>query len=249
MTAGERALSGTLVELADTLVSDYDLADYLDKLLGHAVEAVGGAGGGVMLARDPGRDPVKLELLASTNERVRSLEVFELQRDEGPCVDSFREGAQVFEANLTASTRWPLFTPAALDLGFHSVFAFPMRLRGEVIGAMNVFTVGEQHLDRAEVAIGQALADVATIGLLHQRSIREAAQLTEQLQAALTSRVVIEQAKGMLAEREGVEMEEAFGILRTYSQNTNQKLSLVAELLLDRTLSPDVLRGRSPRLG
>lgn len=228
MTAGERALSDTLVELADTLVSDYDLADFLDRLLGHAVAAVGGAGGGVMLARDPGQEPIALELLASTNERVRSLEVFELQRNEGPCVDSFREGVQVFEANLPASRRWPLFTPAALELGFHSVFAFPMRLRGQVIGSLNLFRGQSQDVDPDGVAMAQAYADMATIGILQQRAAREARDLAANLQGALNSRVVIEQAKGVLAERVGYEMDEAYQAMRWYARQNNLRMREVA---------------------
>jgi GAF domain-containing protein len=228
MTAGERALSATLVELADTLVSDYDLADYLDRLLGYAVAAVGGTGGGVMLAPDPRREPMTLELLASTDERVRSLEVFELQRDEGPCVESFREGAQVFEANLSASRRWPLFTPAALELGFHSVFAFPMRLRGQVIGALNLFRGLSQDVDPDGVAMAQAYADMATIGILQQRAAREARELAANLQGALNSRVVIEQAKGVLAERVGYEMDEAYQAMRWYARQHNLRLREVA---------------------
>ena len=242
MTAGERTLSGTLVELADTLVSDYDLADYLDKLLGHAVAAVGGAGGGVMLARDPGRDPVMLELLASTNERVRSLEVFELQRDEGPCVDSFREGTQVFEANLAGSSRWPLFTPAALDLGFHSVFAFPMRLRGQVIGALNLFRGQSQDVDPHGVAMAQTYADMATIGILQQRAAHEARDLAANLQGALNSRVVIEQAKGMLAERVGYEMDEAYQAMRWYARSNNVRLREVAAGVVGGSLAASEFR-------
>jgi len=240
-------LSEVFVELADTLVADFDVVDFMTLLTVRCVEVLGATEAGVLLA-DPG---TTLRSVASSHETARLLDLYELQAQEGPCLDCYRTGQRVVNHQLAGDEQpWPRFSAHARSLGFDTVHALPLRLRGEVIGAMmNVFTVGEQHLDQAEVAIGQALADVATIGLLHQRSIREAAQLTEQLQAALTSRVVIEQAKGMLAEREGVDMELAFEILRTYSQNTNQKLSLVAQLLLDRTLSPDVLRGRSPRLG
>lgn len=239
MTVDERALSATLVELADTLVSDYDLTDYLDRLLGHAVAAVGGAGGGVMLAADPHRNPVTLQLLASTDERVRSLEVFELQRDEGPCVDSFREGAQVIEANLPASDRWPLFTPAALELGFHSVYAFPMRLRGQVIGALNLFRGQSQDVNPDGVAMAQVYADMATIGILQQRAAREARELAANLQGALNSRVVIEQAKGVLAERIGYEMDEAYQALRWYARHRNLRLRDVAAGVVGGTLAAD----------
>ena len=246
MTADERALSATLVELADTLVTDYDLAEYLDMLLGHAVAAVGGAGGGVMLAEDPRHDPIRLQLLASTDERVRSLEVFELQRAEGPCVDSFREGTQVFEANLPESDRWPVFTPAALELGFHSVFAFPLRLRGQVIGALNLFRGQSQDVDPHGVAIAQAYADMATIGILQQRAAGEARELAANLQGALNSRVVIEQAKGVLAERVGFEMDQAYQAMRWYARNKNLRLREVAAGVVEGSLAAGEFRRPDP---
>lgn len=232
-------LSEVFVELADTLVADFDVVEFMTLLSVRCVEVLDATEAGVLLA-DPG---TTLRSVASSHETARLLDLYELQAQEGPCLDCYRTGQPVVNHQLAGDEpSWPRFSAHARSLGFDTVHALPLRLRGEVIGAMNVFTAGEQHLDDSSVAVGQALADVATIGLLHQRSIREAARLTEQLQAALTSRVVIEQAKGMLAESEGVDMERAFDILRTHSQVTNQKLSLVAQLLLDRALSPGELR-------
>lgn len=234
-------LSEVFVELADTLVADFDVVDFMTLLTVRCVEVLDASEAGVLLA-DPG---TTLRSVASSHESARLLDLYELQAQEGPCLDCYRTGNAIVNHVLSGGEQpWPRFSAHARKLGFDTVHALPLRLRGEVIGALNVFTVGEQHLDRSTVAVGQALADVATISLLHQRSIREAARLSEQLQSALTSRVVIEQAKGMLAEREQVEMEVAFDLLRAYSQRTNQKLSLVAQALLDRTISPDDLQGR-----
>lgn len=232
-------LSEVFVELADTLVADFDVVDFMTLLTVRCVEVLDATEAGVLLAV-PG---TPLRSVASSNEAARLLDLFELQAQEGPCLDCYRTGDAIVNHVLTDDDQpWPRFAAEAQSLGFDTVHALPLRLRGEVIGAMNVFTAGEQHLDPSTVAIGQALADVATIGLLHQRSVREAVRLTEQLQVALNSRVVIEQAKGMVAEREGVDMQEAFEVLRRYSQRSNQRLSLVAQRLLDRALSPDELR-------
>jgi hypothetical protein len=232
-------LSEVFVELADTLVADFDVVEFMTLLSVRCVEVLGATEVGVLLA-DPG---TTLRSVASSHETARLLDLYELQAQEGPCLDCYRTGQHIVNHRLDADEQpWPRFSAHARSLGFDTVHALPLRLRGDVIGAMNVFATGEHHLDQSSVAVGQALADVATIGLLHQRSIREAGRLTEQLQAALTSRVVIEQAKGMLAEHQGIDMEQAFEILRTHSQETNQKLSLVAQHLLDRTLSPGELR-------
>lgn len=236
-----RRLSEVFVELADTLVADFDVVDFMTMLADRSVEVLGATEAGVLLA--DGSD--RLRSVASTNETARLLDLFEVQAQEGPCLDCYRLGAPIVNHVLSEpDQRWPLFSTEARRLGFNIVHAIPMRLRGEVIGAMNIFSSNGELLDDASVAVGQALADVATIGLLQERSIREAARLTEQLQGALTSRIVIEQAKGMFAERERLDMDASFDALRTYSQVTNQKLAVVAQQLLDRTVSSETIRSR-----
>lgn len=177
--------------------------------------------------------------MASSNETAHLLELFELQNQEGPCLDCYRTGEQQINQPLD---RWPRFGSEARRLGFTTVHALPMRLRGSVIGAVNLFVTGPATLAPADVEVGQALADVATVGLLQERSVREARVLSEQLQAALTSRVVIEQAKGMLAQSLDVEMDTAFGHLRTYARDRNHRLVDVANALLDRSLDVEELR-------
>jgi GAF domain-containing protein len=167
-----------------------------------------------------GRD--RLQVMASSAERTHLLELFELQNDEGPCLESYREGRQVSSDDLEQDRdRWPLFAPEALSAGFGAVHSFPLRLRRQVIGALNVFVTEAGGLDDADIALAQALADVATIGLLQHRALGESNELSTQLQTALNSRVVLEQAKGAIAEAATVEMDEAFHLLRRYARNVN----------------------------
>jgi GAF domain-containing protein len=174
-----------------------------------------------------------LQVVAASTERTRLLELFQLQTDQGPCVDCFRTGQPVSVADLPAAGRWPRFTAAAAEVGFAAVHAVPMRLRKEVIGALNFFGTYPGALDAGRLRVGQALADVATIGLLQQRAIHRRDVLAEQLQAALNSRVLIEQAKGVLAERWQMDMDRAFDALRSHSRNHNQRLSELAQAIVD----------------
>jgi hypothetical protein len=238
MMADPQRLSRVFVELADTLVTDFDVVDFLTVLAHRCVELLDASEAGVVLADERG----SLHSVASSHESARLLDLFEIQNQEGPCLDCYRTGEQVINVSLAPSDyRWPGFAGEARRLGFTTVHALPMRLRGQVIGAVNMFAANAATLTPPEVEVGQALADVATVGLLQERSIREARLLNEQLQAALNSRVVIEQAKGMLAERRLVEMDAAFEILRSYARNSNRKLSDVAHALVNGTLSAESL--------
>ena len=168
--------------------------------------------------------------MGASDEDAKMVELFQVQNDEGPCLDAFRTGVPVTNAELEdADARWPLFAPRAVAAGFRSVHAFPLRLRAEVIGALNVFgTESGTGFDAADVQIVQALADVAAIGLLQERAIGRAEALTEQLQGALNSRVVIEQAKGAIAQARGVTVDEAFELLRGYARRKNRRVGEVA---------------------
>src|SRR6266542_1546601 len=186
MTDPQR-LSQVFIELADTLVDDFDVVDFMTILSARCVELLGAQEAGVMLADQQGA----LRAIASSSERARVLELYELQNEEGPCLDCYRSGEPVVNQALDSSERrWPRFVPEARRLGFSAVHALPMRLRGEVIGAINIFNVANGDLSPLDVGLGQALADVATIGLLQHRSVRESRVLSEQLQVALTSRIV-----------------------------------------------------------
>jgi len=218
-------LSDTFVELADTMVADFDIIDFLHLLTDRSVALLAASAAGVVLADPRG----ELRLAAASSEEAGLLELFQLQNDQGPCLECFRTGRPVTAADLPGpAPRWPRFAAAAVQAGFATVEALPMRLRDQVIGALNLFRTESSPLDPADLRIGQALADVATIGLLHERNVRRRETVAEQLQAALNSRVIIEQAKGKLAERLSIDMDRAFTMLRDYARNSNQRLTDVA---------------------
>jgi GAF domain-containing protein len=218
-------LSDTFVDLADTMVADFDVIDFLHMLTDRSVRLLAASAAGVMLADPRG----ELRVAAASSEEAGLLELFQLQNDQGPCLECFRTGRPVTATDLTGpDRRWPRFAQAAVHAGFATVEALPMRLRDQVIGALNLFRAEPDPFDPADLRIAQALADVATIGLLHERSVRRREAVAEQLQGALNSRVVIEQAKGKLAERLGIDMDRAFTMLRDYARTTNQHLTDVA---------------------
>lgn len=224
--AREQRLMDAFVELADTLVADFDVLDFLHGLATHCVDLLDVDAAGLMLADRDGR----LRVAASSTEQVRLLELFELQNDEGPCLDCFSQGEAVAVDDVLAAEggRWPRFGPNATAAGFRSVIALPLRLRNETIGVLNLFRAGSGPLDPADTMLGQALADVATIGILQERGSRRREVLARQLQEALTSRIVIEQAKGVLAERAGLHVDEAFTLLRSHARQHSEPLSDVA---------------------
>jgi GAF domain-containing protein len=225
-------LSATFVELTDTMVADFDLIDFLHVLTTRSVELLDVSAAGLLLADPRG----ELRVVAASSEAARLLELFQLQSDQGPCLDCFRSGQPVACIDLSADPRWPQFADQAGQAGFSAVQALPMRLRDQVIGALNLFRGGTVGAFDPEVAhVGQALADVATISLLHDRSMRRTDTLNEQLQTALNSRVVIEQAKGKLAERLGIDVNQAFTLLRDQARNRNQRLSDLARAFVDGT--------------
>lgn len=230
---GYERLGQVFVELADTLVDEFDPVDFLQTLTDRSVELLGADAAGLMLADQRGA----LQLMASTMDRVRDLEVFELQVREGPCLDCFATGRPIVNVDLVeAHERWPVFTPAAVEAGFRATHALPLRLRRQVLGAMNLFTADPGRLDDEHLAIGQAMADVAAIGLLHERNLREQTVLSEQLQAALHSRVLIEQAKGVLAARAGVDVAEAFVRMRGHARRHGLPLTTVATAVIEGTV-------------
>jgi GAF domain-containing protein len=221
----ERALAETFVLLADTLIDDYDVVDLLDQLVAACVSMFGITATGLLLDDQKGN----LVVVASSSEETRLLEIFQLQNDEGPCLECVRTGTAVTSPQLEADTaRWPLFVPAALVAGFKAITAVPLRLRDQTIGSLNLFNERPEPLSADDQRVAQALADVATIGILQRRTVHRGAMVAEQLQHALNSRVTIEQAKGVLAERNRVSMEEAFDALRRHARNNNLKLTDVA---------------------
>ncbi len=226
----EAALVRAFVYLADTLVADYDVVDFLHELCGRCVEVLDVEAVGVLLADRRG----ELNVVSASSADMRALEVFELQSAEGPCADAFRTGRVVTEAYLCdAGERWPRFAPRALELGFRSALAIPLSVRAQRIGALNLCSTVADRFDEADELAAQGLADVAAIGILQERRARQQEELSEQLQGALNSRVVIEQAKGALSERLGTGPDEAFELLRRYARGRGLKLTQVARDALE----------------
>jgi transcriptional regulator with GAF, ATPase, and Fis domain len=221
----EQSLVETFVVLADTLVDDYDIVELLDLLVTSCVQLFDITQAGLLLADQKGN----LAVIVSSSEETRLLEVFQLQNHEGACLECVRSGQAVTCADLSGeTTRWPLFAPAAVAAGFCSVVALPLRLRNQTIGALSLFSRRAQLISASDHRLAQALADVATIGILHRRASHHQSMLSGQLQHALNSRVIIEQAKGILAERSGANMDAAFNALRSYARGHNLKLTDVA---------------------
>ena len=234
----EEALLAAFIEFADTFVDDYDVVEFVHRLATRCVELVDAAEAGIMLADRDGT----LHYLASSSERMRLIELFELQHDEGPCLDAFRTGAPVLSTTADAADkRWPSFAPHAREVGFQSVTALPLRLRTNVIGALNLFSTTPEPMSAQDQRVAQALADIATIGILQERALSEEHVVTSQLQQALESRIVIEQAKGIVGEHNHVTIDEAFNLLRGYARNHNSLLSKVAKEIIDGSLSAEAL--------
>ncbi len=239
----EALLAQTFVDLVDTLVEDFDVVDLLTLVADRCVEVLDIAAAGLMLVAPEG----DLRVVAFSSEAVRVVELFELQAEEGPCLDSYRSGLPIVNQDLAkVDGRWPNFTPVALDAGFRSVHAMPMRLRGAVIGALNLFRADVGDLGEFDLIAAQALADVATIAILHHRAASEAQLVNEQLTLALNSRIAIEQAKGILAERSGLDMDHAFARLRKYARDHNLRLVDVAHAVVEGRLKAEMLDPPSP---
>lgn len=228
----ERQLAEAFVALADTLVDDFDVVDFLHELTVRCAQVLGVSAAGVLLTDQRGA----LRVVAASTEQTRLLELLQSQTNQGPCPECFHSGRPVAVADLSAPAavrRWPRFAAAAGQAGVVSVHALPMRLRTDVIGALNLFGTLPGALDDDTIRLGQALADVATIGLLQARAIHQREILAEQLQTALNSRVVIEQAKGVIAERRQVDMEQSFALLRGTARSNNRRLSELARAVVD----------------
>jgi GAF domain-containing protein len=221
----EERLATTFVELADSLVEQLDVVELMTLLTERSIELLGAAAAGLLLA-----DPLgSLQLIAATSEAAETAEAFQVRNDEGPCHECFRTGWPIDAPDLSAAAdRWPRFVPVAASCGFRAAHAVPMRLRGQVLGALNLFHAEPAGLSPADRVTAQALADVATIALIQTRAARDSQIVVEQLREALASRIAIEQAKGVLAERLGCGVDEAFVRLRRYARRHGRRLSEVA---------------------
>ena len=229
----QRRLLQTFAKLADTLVDDYDVVDLLQLLVDQCRDVLDMTAAGILLADSRG----ELEVVASTSEASRLVEMMQLAAEAGPCIDSFRSGQRVSVPDIEATDKeWQQFSASALRQGFRSMDALPLRLRDSTIGTLNLLRSDTGAAPEDAILAAQAFADVATIGILQERTIRESAILSQQLQAALNSRIVIEQAKGVVSHTRGVSIDNAFTLMREYARAHGMGLSVVAARLVDRSL-------------
>ena len=236
----EGLLLEAFVSLADTMVDDYDVIDLLDRLADYSVRLLVAQAAGILLADPQGH----LRVVAASNEETETIELLQLQAEQGPCLDCIREAAPVSVPDLAdAGERWPRFVTALQAGAYRSVHALPMRLRGRAVGGLNLFHREPGALPDSDLALGQALADVATIGILQERAIHRGEVLTEQLQGALNSRIIVEQAKGVLAERGNLSMDAAFDRLRGHARRSRQPLTDLARRVVNGDLPVDALLG------
>lgn len=229
----EHRLVDTFVALTDTLVDDYDVVELLQNLVDSVVEIFDASAAGILLVNQE----QQLEVLASTSERSSFLGLLQLDSGEGPCVECFATGKTVSGRDpAEMQRRWPAFARASAESGYASVHSIPMRLRETTLGSLNLFREAEGALNRDDALAAQALTDVATISILQQRSLEHATLTQQQLQRALDSRVVIEQAKGFVAHTHQVEMDDAFAMLRAYARSHQLLLADVARAVVERRL-------------
>lgn len=226
-----RQLAQAFVGLADTLVDDYDVVELAQQLIDNSMVLLPIAAAGILIGDIHG----ELHVLASSSEETRLLELLQIEAGLGPCLLSYRTGTQVVVEDLRVDDpqRWPGFAARAAEYNYRSVVALPLRLRDERVGALNLFSNDIGSLAQGDIDVGQALADVATIGILHQRILTQSDVINQQLQSALNTRIIIEQAKGVIAERGSVDMEQAFTMLRVHARTTRQRLSDVAHAVVE----------------
>lgn len=246
--AGDRAatrqtLTATaFVEIVETLVGDFDVIDVLTTLTSRSVELLGAAAAGILLADSDGH----LRVIGASTEQIQLLELFQVQNDQGPCFDCFHTGQVVLHSDLDTGSPWPLFAAECTAAGYGSVCAVPMRLNSHVLGCVNMFMSESGGLSDTDVALAQALADVASIAIVQDRATRDAVIREGRLQHALNSRIAIEQAKGMIAEHNATNMDEAFASLRAYARNRNLGLTAAADALVAGSTSVDSIEA-APR--
>jgi GAF domain-containing protein len=237
-------LATMFVEVADSHSPEFDVVELLQMLADHIAELVPGATAGTLLADPQGR----LHYMAASDETTKLLELLQMEKQDGPCVDAFHQRAPVINTDLrSAAQRWPQFAPHASAAGFRSVHAFPLQRRDHAVGALGIFGTTAGDFDDTDLHIVQSLATVAAISLLHHRSLKHAEDLAQQLQTALNSRILIEQAKGAIAHAHNISVDEAFTLLRAYARRTNQRLQhLAGQAVTDPSLLPGLTSGGSP---
>ena len=239
----EALTATTFVEIVDTLVGDFDVIEVLTVLSSRCVELLDAAAAGILLADSDGH----LRVIGASTEQIQLLELFQLQNDEGPCLDCFHTGHVVLHSDLDKNSPWPQFAEHCTKAGFGSVCAVPLRLKAHTLGCLNLFISGPGGLTDTDVALAQALADVASIAVVQDQLTRDAAVREGHLHNALNSRIAIEQAKGMIAEHDHIDMDEAFIRLRAFARNNNRGLTEVAEAIVLGTTTVAAVKGAGRR--
>ena len=241
--AERQALTATtFVEIVDALVDDFDVIDVLTVLAGRSVQLLGAAAAGILLADGAG----ELRVMAASSEQIGLLELFQVQNRNGPCFDCYVSGTVVANARLDERSPWPEFARECVAAGYPSVCAVPLRLRSTVLGCLNLFMSEPVPLDPADVALAQALADVASIAIAQDQAVRSGAIREDNLQHALDSRIVIEQAKGMIAEHGKLTMDQAFALLRAHARHGNHRLADLARAVVAGTVSAREVSANRP---
>lgn len=227
-----------VVSLVDSLLDDFDVVELLTDLTERCTQLLDISAAGLLLA-DPYRH---LHLMAATSQRTRELELFQLQSDEGPCLDCYAGGEPISIADLaTEHQRWPRFAPAAADAGFVSVHAVPLRAVGTALGALGLFGNHAGDLDDADLLVAQSLAHIASVAILQEHSPTPTS-VPSKLRTATTNQIVVEQAKGYLREYFDIPIAEAFVLLRRYAHAHGPHLTDVARRLIgDSGARPDIL--------
>lgn len=220
----ETQLSDAFVELVEAMVSGGDVLEFLHLLCCHATRLLDVTAAGVMLADENNR----LVAVAASDERTHSLELLSMQHAEGPCPEAYRTGKRLQTATDDVLDRWPSFARSVREQGHDWICGVPLRHGNETLGALNLFRAGADPLPETQLRVAQALADVVTVSLLQRRETAQARRLVASLKVALSSRVLIEQAKGILAERHGLPPDQAFELLRRQARDRNLKLHDVA---------------------
>ena len=229
--------ANAFVDIVGTLVHEFDVIDVLTALTSRCVEILDAAAAGILLADADGH----LRVIGASTERINTLELFQIQNDEGPCFDCFHAGEQVIIADLRTTSRWPRFAVESLDAGYPSVCAVPLRLKDVRLGCLNLFMTEPVALSDADLAVAQALADVASITVIQDEAIRESVIDRTALQRTLDGRIAIEQAKGMIAETADVDMDDAFNRLRSYAKTNRSGLTATADAMVHGRLAASVV--------
>ncbi|MHC3470474.1 ANTAR domain-containing protein [Streptomyces sp. 7R007] len=234
----ELRLAAALVEAADTLTDGFDATGYLRRVADHCVELLAARAAGIMFADGGGT----VSLAGSSRQESVALELLEAQSGGGPCLESYGSGRPVPPVSIRvahAAARWPDFTERALSHDIAATFAVPLRRRETLLGALNVFvpTMPDSTAEGTapELQVAQYLADAAAVGLQNHREYTQYRDQSGQLQQALYSRVRIEQAKGMLAERWSTTADQAFVTLRKYARRSRLPLDEVARAVVERS--------------